>query len=495
MIAQPGQHSLTSIPDNMTLDLLMHGSRIPLLGGAAKIAIASQDWLWVRKPALVLRLSNFLPIGALSSVVQLVLLRSLLSAGVAAETAIIISIQASVVLNFIANMLITWNDQIEELSTRQRLFWSVPLLLAFQAFTPTIWLKLIGAPIAARWLSISPFAIVATFELISIMVNYYVADVLFSRFLSGTNRRLARSGREAKPSLFSVYGGRALTLLDACVVSCRPKQWFLKNVVVLAPLALIHPGAWLPAIPHLVATWLILCLAASSVYLVNDTADRKRDAAHPTKRLRPIASGRLPVTVAVPLAVTLALLAVVSAAFVGSFLLAATILAYLSLSQLYTFLCKHIPVLDVVVLGSLYGMRLLAAFVVISVLPDGWPVLVVITWLLATALGIGKRRSEVRGVGTKKLTRRTLDFYATAAAPIMFYAIQLAVVILSLASLHSLGVTALIAIPAVLFVMFRFWAAIEQLKVDMHPQDVLLQQMMSLLRSFPVLCRTIRHPS
>ena len=495
MITQPGQHSLTSIPDNITLDLLALGSRIPFLGGAAKIAIASQDWLWIHKPTLVFRLSNFLPIGALSSVVQLVLLRSLLSAGVANETAIIISLQASVVPNFIANMLITWNDQIEELSTRQRLLWFVPLLLAFCALTPTIWLKLIGAPIAARWLSISPFAIVMTFELISVMVNYCSADILFSRFLSGASRRLARRDRMANLNLFSVYGGQALTLFEACIVSCRPKQWFLKNVVILAPLVLIHPDAWLPAIPHLVMTWLILCLAASSVYLVNDTVDRKRDAAHPTKRLRPIASGRLPVIVAVPLAATLAFIAVVSAAFVGSFLLAFMILVYLSMSQLYTFFFKHVPVLDVVILGSLYGMRLLAAFVAISVLPEGWPVLVVITWMLATALGIGKRRSEVRGVGTKKLTRRTLDYYATAAAPIMFYAIQLAFVILSLASVHSLGVTALIATPAILFVMFRFWAAIEQIEVDMHPQDVLIQQMMSLLRSFPVLGRTIRHHS
>ena len=40
------------------------------------------------------------------------------------------------------------------------------------------------------------------------------------------------------------------------------------------------------------------CLAASSIYLLNDILDREEDARHPKKRSRPIASGRLPVRAA-----------------------------------------------------------------------------------------------------------------------------------------------------------------------------------------------------
>ena len=88
------------------------------------------------------------------------------------------------------------------------------------------------------------------------------------------------------------------------LVSLRPRQW-LKNSVVFTALFL---GGWLFDLDRLQAVWMtfvVFCLAASAMYLVNDVLDRHRDRLHPTKKHRPIASGKLPIWMAIAAAVVL----------------------------------------------------------------------------------------------------------------------------------------------------------------------------------------------
>src|SRR5262245_42244260 len=91
----------------------------------------------------------------------------------------------------------------------------------------------------------------------------------------------------------------------ALVRAMRPHQWMKNLLVVAAPLA----AGKVDDRDVIAATLLALvsfCCASSAVYLVNDTLDREADRLHPTKRLRPIASGALPVPVALVAAVVLA---------------------------------------------------------------------------------------------------------------------------------------------------------------------------------------------
>ena len=83
----------------------------------------------------------------------------------------------------------------------------------------------------------------------------------------------------------------ALSVLRAL----RPHQWS-KNLLIFVPLFVGH-GYGDPA--KIVATalgFVLLCTLASATYMINDIADLEADRAHPTKRLRPFASGSLPVT-------------------------------------------------------------------------------------------------------------------------------------------------------------------------------------------------------
>ncbi|MFC1711146.1 UbiA prenyltransferase family protein [Patescibacteria group bacterium] len=174
-------------------------------------------------------------------------------------------------------------------------------------------------------------------------------------------------------------------------ISARPIQW-LKNLVLFT--GLVFTG-WLflpdKFIRVLVAT-IIFCILTSCVYIFNDIIDAAKDRKHPLKKNRPIASGKLPVP--------LALFAAITAAFIGlfmainmSFFFFLICLAYLILHFFYTLVLKNIAILDVLALASGFILRVYAGAVVVDTHINIWLLLCVISFSLF--LAVGKRRSEL----------------------------------------------------------------------------------------------------
>src|SRR5262245_40304254 len=107
---------------------------------------------------------------------------------------------------------------------------------------------------------------------------------------------------------------RSLTL--HLLHSLRPGQW-TKNLVVFAGVLFgrrLFDGR---AVIDAVGPFVVFCLLSGVVYLVNDVADRDTDRLHPLKRHRPIASGALPVPLAIFSAIALGVAAVAAAVAVG----------------------------------------------------------------------------------------------------------------------------------------------------------------------------------
>ena len=104
----------------------------------------------------------------------------------------------------------------------------------------------------------------------------------------------------------------ARPLLVSLALSLRPSQW-TKNLIVFAGLIfgqrLLDPVAVL----HATGAFAVFCALSGVVYLINDVADRDADRQHPVKRKRPIASGAVPVPVALTSAAVLAVGALVAA--------------------------------------------------------------------------------------------------------------------------------------------------------------------------------------
>jgi 4-hydroxybenzoate polyprenyltransferase len=171
----------------------------------------------------------------------------------------------------------------------------------------------------------------------------------------------------------------------------RPHQW-VKNVFVLAPLLfggkLDDPAALLRAILACGA----FCLMSSGLYLVNDILDAPADRAHPEKRSRPLASGELPLWLALGASCVLVAGSLAIAGMLGQsvFWLALT---YFLLITAYSAGLKRAIILDGMLIAAGFVLRVVAGAAAIRVTPSHW--LILCAFLLALYLAFAKRRQEL----------------------------------------------------------------------------------------------------
>jgi len=192
-----------------------------------------------------------------------------------------------------------------------------------------------------------------------------------------------------------------MNTFSAFLRSLRVRSW-TKNLFVFSGILFANLWNNPEAVGITALGALGFCLMSSSVYLINDIADRKRDINHPEKKKRPIASGALPVPFA---AVAAALLA--SGVLVESWILAPTyalvLSVYFAMQLAYSFKLKHVVILDVLIIATGFVLRAIAGvtlamdagFADVSI--SYW--LIVCTFFLAVFLAFAKRRSEVITLG------------------------------------------------------------------------------------------------
>jgi 4-hydroxybenzoate polyprenyltransferase len=181
-------------------------------------------------------------------------------------------------------------------------------------------------------------------------------------------------------------------MLLALIKTLRPKQW-AKNIFVFTALVFDRKLLNLEAFLHTLAGAALFSLVASSVYVFNDIADLESDRQHPKKKLRSIASGKLPLWAAWTAGILL-LVAALPLAYLLSPAFLVILLVYFTLNLLYSTKLKHIPLIDVLVLASFYLLRVISGTALIEVKRFS-PWLYVVTSLFALFIGLGKRRAEL----------------------------------------------------------------------------------------------------
>lgn len=218
------------------------------------------------------------------------------------------------------------------------------------------------------------------------------------------------SGVASPPLLPESPKGTFLWRVRGVIRTLRPQQW-VKNLFVLAPVVfaknLTHPSI----IKRGLGAFAIFCLLAGAVYTMNDLVDVEADRAHPVKRNRPIASGRVPIGVAKVLAVTLVLVSLVGS-IPGGLWFAAIVVAYFVQNVAYSFRLKNIAYLDVSCIAAGFVLRVLAGGFATRTPISGY--MVGCTALLALFLGFGKRRHELATANAKK-QRAVLSNYSPRA--------------------------------------------------------------------------------
>jgi 4-hydroxybenzoate polyprenyltransferase len=145
----------------------------------------------------------------------------------------------------------------------------------------------------------------------------------------------------------------------------------MKNLLLFVPLLTAFSFFDVGKLVTTVIAFFAFSFAASASYVLNDLWDLENDRAHPRKRLRPFASGRIPVVQglvasAVSLVVALALASAVSRNFLLMLLL------YLAITSAYSWMLKERALIDVLTLSLLYTLRILAGSVAIGIPSSSW---------------------------------------------------------------------------------------------------------------------------
>lgn len=179
--------------------------------------------------------------------------------------------------------------------------------------------------------------------------------------------------------------------------ACRPHQW-AKNILILLP---VLAAQQMSALPTALFAMLCFSLAASAIYIVNDLVDLPSDRMHPRKRHRPFASGVIGARQGLLMATGLLGLSVGLALLLPPMFLM-ILVVYLAVTSAYSFWLKRKMMVDVIVLATLYTLRIVAGSMATSIALSPW--LLVFSMFLFFALATIKRQAELEDMAGRGAT-------------------------------------------------------------------------------------------
>ncbi len=190
----------------------------------------------------------------------------------------------------------------------------------------------------------------------------------------------------------------------------RIPQW-IKNLFVFVPLVfslnLFNRDYFLTVLLGFSA----FCLTSSCVYIINDIIDAEADRAHPKKKNRPIASGKISPKQGLIITFILGILVVIFCLKVNiPFIL--FLILFLLINVMYSLKLKNIVLLDIFSIAAGFLIRVLAGAVIINVAISSW--LVLTTMFISLFLAVMKRHSELAVLpeATTSETRKVLAYYS-----------------------------------------------------------------------------------
>jgi 4-hydroxybenzoate polyprenyltransferase len=258
----------------------------------------------------------------------------------------------------------------------------------------------------------------------------------------------------------------------------RLRQW-TKNSFVFFGLIfdkqLFHVDAFLKTLEG----FFLFCLISSAVYLFNDIADIEADRRHPEKKLRPLASGKLPVGIAGTAALILAIISISLGYFLAP-VFALIVAIYFAVNLLYSNWLKHVPILDVLIVSSGFVLRVGAGVALITVERFS-PWLYMITVLFSLYIGFGKRRAEMTLLSEGATShRKVLDGYTIPLLDQYITIVSgMTIVAYSLYSFSAPNLpennSMMLTIPFVVYGIFRYLQLIHTGNAAGAPDEVALK--------------------
>lgn len=201
----------------------------------------------------------------------------------------------------------------------------------------------------------------------------------------------------------------------------RVEQW-VKNAFVFLPLFFSGNFFQTDLLLQSIYAFVVFSLTASCIYIVNDYSDIEADKKHPEKKHRPLASGAISKPMALSILASL-IVGIVGSIWFGQqyfginvWKFGAIILFYFVMNLGYTFHLKHVAIIDVCIVSLGFVLRVLAGGYATGIPISQWAIL--LTFVLALVLALGKRRGELINAQISGKTRKALDGYNVQFADI-----------------------------------------------------------------------------
>jgi 4-hydroxybenzoate polyprenyltransferase len=264
-------------------------------------------------------------------------------------------------------------------------------------------------------------------------------------------------------------------MLKALLKTMRPRQW-TKNAFLFAALVFDGKLFHLTDFLRTLAGFVLFCLISSAVYIFNDLLDVKSDRQHPVKKNRPIASGKLPVPVAIIAGIVLVLFTLATG-YLLAWQFALTLLVYFTMMLAYSKWLKRVLILDVLILAAGFVLRVHAGTTLI-VVERFSPWLYVLMTLLALYLGFGKRRAELALLAQGASGHRQVFDSYTIPLLDQFITIVSGTTIVAY-SLYTFfrpaaPETLMLTIPFVVYAIFRYLFLVQVKQIGGEPEEILL---------------------
>lgn len=248
---------------------------------------------------------------------------------------------------------------------------------------------------------------------------------------------------------------------------------YIKNMLVFS--AILFNGSLLEKEKFFAAVlgFIVFCMTASAVYIINDIRDIKKDRIHPVKCRRPLASGEISVKSALVCAVVLIAGAVILSLYSSSPKALMLVILYFVLNIFYSMGLKNIPIVDVGVLAFGFCIRVFYGAILTNIKVSEWLYLTVMA--MSFYLALGKRRNELR---MNKSTRKVLNLYTESFLDKNMY------VFLTLAdvfyALWSFGSRYLVfTVPIVLLITMKYSLDVEK-DSDGDPAEIIFNDIILL---------------
>ena len=264
----------------------------------------------------------------------------------------------------------------------------------------------------------------------------------------------------------------------------RIKDWF-KNLIIFFPIIFSVKFLELNNYFDLIITFIIFSITSSIVYILNDIIDLNNDKKHPIKKSRPLASNKISIKESIYILISLVFVGLIFLNFQKTIFI--HILIYLVTSCTYILFLKKIPFLELLILSSLYLIRIDTGSLVINV--ESTHLMLLTTLIISIFFILLKRIGELNLLKDNKFiqTRSVLNFYNITTLKNITILMIITFFILVFIYTYSTSLFLILTFPFIFMFIYRYYLIAIRSTDGENPISLILQNYFLIINIFATL--------